>query len=791
MRKIVWMMAAILTCSLVMTGMTSCRDNEDNNGATPVPSPVSKQLTGNWIVDLDRDSTIDMGFLTLQFREDSHAQIGMVVYDYDADAYQQVNVEGSVRTLDDMVIEEEGLRVAQLEFTADRASLAAVGLDEPMYQDPDTLYFSIGDEATVFYTSGVICKSDDYDNDGQIETFGDNLKAGVLDLNALNKQATREFVEKMMYMNGYKEDLGPDDANAKSVTRGVSISMSRWMKKVADKTKVRNMIIPGTHDTGTFGMGGDWNLTLGMTQRKNLEGQWNCGIRYFDFRTRYRQAEKTDMIFHSMLDCKVSLDQMLDDIVKLLEKHKDSEGCVVSIKCENNDLAKENQDSKIEEALNGLNVKLTFVEKGAYKYLQKAGDLGVFKFDFTQLERRTTEERAIELVTQKLYDKNLLAKWTPEMTMSDLRGKAIVIFQGFSKEMEYGKLKDHVVLTDETNMKLTTPSGSASVKYVEQNQWEVGDNRTYDKYISDKTSDFRKKITESLKDDGKWYFNAANGYEFECKIIPNYAKVAESAYPSFINSIRENPGCRGLMVLDYAGDNSINRVSIYKLAGSSLAGGLGSVIDGLGKIIFKREFNAGRRAFEVSYGALAKITSDYHNASQSLVQEMVDGNFAKAEFDPNRISPLGGTNPKSGSDPERFANLFDDDPSTKWCVSWWYKVGAIGEKDSWRVRFCTTEPFTAKSYTLFSAYDTGAYPKRNPKLWRLYAALNEDDDMVMIDHRDVESNGADGIPAENYKGKTYTIQHPGKYRYYLLYIFDNWGDRYMQLGGFRFDQWEK
>ena len=195
--------------------------------------------------------------------------------------------------------------------------------------------------------------------------------------------------------------------------------------------------------------------------------------------------------------------------------------------------------------------------------------------------------------------------------------------------------------------------------------------------------------------------------------------------------------------------------------------------------------------FEVSYGALANITSDYHNASQSLVQEMVDGNFAKAEFDPNRISPLGGTNPKSGSDPERFANLFDDDPSTKWCVSWWYKVGAIGEKDSWRVRFCTTEPFTAKSYTLFSAYDTGAYPKRNPKLWRLYAALNEDDDMVMIDHRDVESNGADGIPAENYKGKTYTIQHPGKYRYYLLYIFDNWGDRYMQLGGFRFDQWEK
>ena len=788
MRKIVWMMAAILTCSLAMTGMTSCRDNEDNNGATPVPSPVSKQLTGNWIVDLDCDSTIDMGFVTLQFREDSHAQIGMVVYDYDADAYQQVNVEGSVRTLDDMVIEEEGLRVAQLEFTADRASLAAVGLDEPMYQDPDTLYFSIGDEATVFYTSGVICKSDDYDNDGQIETFGDKLKAGVLDLNALNKQATREFVEKMMYMNGYKEDLGPDDANAKSVNRAVSVSMSRWMKKVADKTKVRNLIIPGTHDTGTFGMGGDWNLTLGMTQRKNLEGQWNCGIRYFDFRTRYRQAEKTDMIFHSMLDCKVSLDQMLDNIVTLLEKYKESEGCVVSIKCENNDLAKENQDSKIEEALNKYIPGLDKIDKGAYKFLQYAADMGVFKFDFTKLERRTTEERAIELVTQKLYANGLLAKWTPEMTMNDLRGKAIVIFQGFPKDLGYGNLRDYVVLTDETNMKLTTPSGSASAGYVEQNQWEVGDNRTYDKYISDKTSDFRKKITESLKDDGKWYFNAANGYEFECKIIPNYAKVAESAYPSFINSIKENPGCRGLMVLDYAGDNSINRVSVYKLAGSVVGAGVGAVLDGIRSVFTKKSGNLPRRAFEVTYGALAKITSDYRNASQSLVQEMVDGNFAKAEFDPNRISPLDGTNPNSASDPERFACLFDDDPNTKWCVSEWYTQGLF--PPYWWVAFKTSEPFTAKSYTLFSAYDTGKYPRRNPMEWKLLAA-NGSDKPVVIDSRNADKNGADGIPAENYKGKTYTIQHPGKYQYYALQIFDNWGDRYMQLGGFRFEEWEK
>ena len=108
----------------------------------------------------------------------------------------------------------------------------------------------------------------------------------------------------------------------------------------------------------------------------------------------------------------------------------------------------------------------------------------------------------------------------------------------------------------------------------------------------------------------------------------------------------------------------------------------------------------------------------------------------------------------------------------------------------WWVAFKTSEPFTAKSYTLFSAYDTGKYPRRNPMEWKLLAA-NGSDKPVVIDSRNADKNGADGIPAENYKGKTYTIQHPGKYQYYALQIFDNWGDRYMQLGGFRFEEWEK
>ena len=182
----------------------------------------------------------------------------------------------------------------------------------------------------------------------------------------------------------------------------------------------------------------------------------------------------------------------------------------------------------------------------------------------------------------------------------------------------------------------------------------MGDKRNYSQYVKEKTESFRKKFEES-KDATKkdWVFNAANGYVFECFKIPDYAKVCESCYPSFIDAVRDNPGCRGLVVMDYAGDNTICRVNIYKLVAtvflsSSINGGITDKI--IGFFAGKKKTSIGMNMFKAGYWAVNKVTMNDHVQSQNLVCALIDGNFTSNAFDPNVITPLAGTNPLKESD---------------------------------------------------------------------------------------------------------------------------------------------
>ena len=70
------------------------------------------------------------------------------------------------------------------------------------------------------------------------------------------------------------------------------LQAENWMKRLPDNAYVANLSIPGSHDTGTgngfpgvttsiYGPFGD---KYARTQDKNLEEQWNIGVRAFDFR---------------------------------------------------------------------------------------------------------------------------------------------------------------------------------------------------------------------------------------------------------------------------------------------------------------------------------------------------------------------------------------------------------------------------------------------------------------------------------------------------------------------------
>ena len=72
--------------------------------------------------------------------------------------------------------------------------------------------------------------------------------------------------------------------------------LSNWMSNINDEVLVNEVIIPGSHDAGTYKM--NW---LGETQQFDIDKQLEMGVRYFDIR-----VNKTDdgkyLIFHSIIN---------------------------------------------------------------------------------------------------------------------------------------------------------------------------------------------------------------------------------------------------------------------------------------------------------------------------------------------------------------------------------------------------------------------------------------------------------------------------------------------------------
>lgn len=80
------------------------------------------------------------------------------------------------------------------------------------------------------------------------------------------------------------------DASRVPSTPTVTSALSQahdWMSqdsRVIQNKRLAEIAIPGTHDSGTAGIGGDTGHTLAATQQKSIPDQLEDGIRYFDLR---------------------------------------------------------------------------------------------------------------------------------------------------------------------------------------------------------------------------------------------------------------------------------------------------------------------------------------------------------------------------------------------------------------------------------------------------------------------------------------------------------------------------
>lgn len=109
-------------------------------------------------------------------------------------------------------------------------------------------------------------------------------------------------------------DLSDDTFNVDSNTTAPS-----WMAFVSDDSTLTGYSIPGTHDTGTYGLD-DTSVvnTFAVCQDYDVLTQLNLGVRVLDIRLGLNSSGNMLMIYHSSLETYVSFQAVLEQTFRFL-----------------------------------------------------------------------------------------------------------------------------------------------------------------------------------------------------------------------------------------------------------------------------------------------------------------------------------------------------------------------------------------------------------------------------------------------------------------------------------------
>jgi 1-phosphatidylinositol phosphodiesterase len=119
-------------------------------------------------------------------------------------------------------------------------------------------------------------------------------------------------------------------------------SLTNWMSKLDDSTNIREMSIPGTHDSAATHSIADLS---GRCQDLTIKEQLNIGVRFLDL--RLQMVNNRFKLVHSFVDQKLPLENVVSDLVAFIRKHND-EFIIISIKKDESDV---NSDAHFETLL--------------------------------------------------------------------------------------------------------------------------------------------------------------------------------------------------------------------------------------------------------------------------------------------------------------------------------------------------------------------------------------------------------------------------------------------------------
>ena len=183
-----------------------------------------------------------------------------------------------------------------------------------------------------------------------------------------------------IFSEGYQDSI--------AVPYDLATPATDWLSIVRDETKVCKLSIPGTHDTMT-GMGFYqpvlkfvFNMTA-ISQVSTLEEQMNCGLRFFDIRpvvsTDTIAKKKILRLTHGISELDITFEWTLDQLQGFLKAHP-TEFFIVKLQFDNG----------FED------------QKDLYSLLSKVLHLSK-------------------------YDGLFVENWRPDITVSDMRGKILLL----------------------------------------------------------------------------------------------------------------------------------------------------------------------------------------------------------------------------------------------------------------------------------------------------------------------------------------------------------------------------
>ena len=120
---------------------------------------------------------------------------------------------------------------------------------------------------------------------------------------------------------------------------------TNWMSQINDSTKITDLSIPGSHDSGALHSIAD---VSGKCQDLNIQSQLNIGVRFFDIRLKLKNNQLD--IVHSFVDQDLKFVDVLKDMVDFI-KENNSEFLIISIKKESDSI---NSKYSFEEAVFNL-----------------------------------------------------------------------------------------------------------------------------------------------------------------------------------------------------------------------------------------------------------------------------------------------------------------------------------------------------------------------------------------------------------------------------------------------------